>query len=70
MEWALFSACCLGDRAEGIDEVGFQYSLSDAVLSPEFPLGVSNHIIEPAATITVRKGVLAVGWELLPLYND
>ena len=70
VEWGLFSAFCLGDRAEGIDEVGFQYSLSDAVLSPEFPLGVSNHIIEPAATITVRKGVLAVGWELLPLYND
>ena len=60
----LFSAFCLGDRAEGIDEVGFQYPLKDAVLTPEFPLGVSNHILEPAATITVRKGALAVGWQL------
>ena len=67
VEWGLFSAFCLGDRAEGIDEIGFQYSLKDAVLTPEFPLGVSNHILEPAATVTVRSGVLAVGWELPPL---
>jgi thiamine pyrophosphokinase len=67
VEWGLFSAFCLGDRAEGIDEVGFQYPLRDAVLTPEFPLGVSNHILEPQATITVRQGALAVGWQLPPL---
>jgi thiamine pyrophosphokinase len=67
VEWGLFSAFCLGDRAEGIDEVGFQYPLKDAVLTPEFPLGVSNHILEPQATITVRRGALAVGWQLRPL---
>ena len=64
VEWGLFSAFCLGDRAEGIDETGFQYPLSGASLTPEFPLGVSNHIMEPTATITVRKGALAVGWQL------
>ena len=64
VEWGLFSAFCLGDRAEGIDETGFQYPLRDATLTPEFPLGVSNHILEPQARITVRKGALAVGWEL------
>ena len=64
VEWGLFSAFCLGDRAEGIDEMGFQYPLSDATLTPEFPLGVSNHILESTATITVRKGALVVGWEL------
>jgi len=64
VEWGLFSAFCLGDRAEGIDEVGFQYPLRDAVLTPEFPLGVSNHVLEPAAVITVRRGALAVGWQL------
>ena len=64
VEWGLFSAFCLGDRAEGIDEIGFQYPLSDAVLTPEFPLGVSNHIMEPKATIIVRKGALVVGWQL------
>ena len=67
VEWGLFSAFCLGERAEGIDEVGFQYPLKDAVLTPEFPLGVSNHILEPTAEITVRRGALAVGWELPPI---
>ena len=67
VEWGLFSAFCLGDRAEGIDEVGFQYPLQDASLTPEFPLGVSNHIMEDTATVTVRKGALIVGWELPPL---
>ncbi len=67
VEWGLFSAFCLGDRAEGVDEEGFQYPLKDAVLTPDFPLGVSNHILEPKARIAVRKGALAVGWELPPL---
>jgi thiamine pyrophosphokinase len=67
VEWGLFSAFCLGDRAEGIDEIGFQYSLKDGVLAADFPLGVSNHIMEPKATVSVRKGALAIGWELEPL---
>ena len=25
VEWGCFSAFCLGDRAEGVDETGFQY---------------------------------------------
>lgn len=64
VEWGLFSAFCLGDKAEGIDEVGFQYPLRDATLTSEFPLGVSNHILEPKAAVTVRDGALLVGWEL------
>ncbi len=64
VEWGLFSAFCLGDRAEGIDEIGFQYSLKNAALTADFPLGVSNHIMEPTATVTVRSGALAIGWEL------
>lgn len=67
VEWGLFSAFCLGDRAEGVDEEGFQYPLENAVLTPDVPLGVSNHILEPSARIAVRKGALAVGWELPPL---
>ena len=67
VEWGLFSAFCLGDRAEGVDEKGFQYPLENAALTPDVPLGVSNHILEPEARITVRKGALAVGWELPPL---
>lgn len=67
VEWGLFSAFCLGDRAEGIDEVGFQYPLKNATLTPGFPLGVSNHILEPEAVVTVRCGALLVGWQLPPL---
>ncbi len=67
VEWGLLSVFCLGDRAEGVDESGVQYPLSNAVLTPEFPLGVSNHIVEPTARVSVRRGALAVGWELPPL---
>ena len=65
--WGLLSVFCMGDRAEGVEERGVQYPLSDACLTPEFPLGVSNHILDDTAYVGVRKGVLAVGWELEPL---
>ena len=67
VEWGLFSAFCLGDRAEGIDEAGFQYTLENGTLTPDFPMGVSNHIVAEEATVSVRSGALAVGWELPPL---
>ncbi|MDE6455952.1 MAG: thiamine diphosphokinase [Dysosmobacter sp.] len=67
VEWGLLSVFCLGDRAEGVFESGVQYPLEDTVLTPDFPLGVSNHILERSARIAVRKGALAVGWELPPL---
>lgn len=62
--WGRFSAFCLGDRAEGVDVVGFQYPLKDGVLTADFPLGVSNHILESRSVIAVRRGALAVGWQL------
>lgn len=64
VEWGLLSAFCLGADASGVDEEGLQYPLRDAVLTAAFPLGVSNHILEPKARITVRQGALAVGWQL------
>ncbi len=67
VEWGLLSVFCLGDRAEGVEETGVQYPLENAVLTPDFPVGVSNHILEPEARVAVRKGALAVGWELPPL---
>lgn len=68
VEWGLLSVFCLGDRAEGVDESGVQYPLEGVVLTPDFPIGVSNHILEPSARISVRKGALALGWELPPLH--
>ena len=70
VEWGLLSLFCLGDRAEGIDLTGLQYPLRNAVLTPEFPLGVSNHVVAEEACVTVRKGALAVGWELEPLKGE
>lgn len=67
VEWGLLSVFCLGDRAEGVNEAGVQYPLENAVLGPDFPIGVSNHILDPAARISVGRGALAVGWELPPL---
>lgn len=63
-EWALFSAFCLDGPAQGVDETGFQYPLKNASLTAEFPLGVSNHILEPTARVTVGRGALLVGWQL------
>ena len=67
VEWGLLSAFCLGADASGVDEQGVQYPLKDATLTAEFPLGVSNHILEPQARVTVRNGALAVGWQLAPV---
>ena len=68
VEWGLLSVFCLGDRAEGVDETGCQYPLSGAVLTPAFPLGVSNHILEERAEVAVRHGALLVGWQLQTLF--
>lgn len=67
VEWGLFSAFCLGERAEGVCLTGFQYPLENGCLTPEFPLGVSNHILDSVAEVSVRSGAMVIGWELPPL---
>jgi len=64
VEWGLLSVFCLGDRAEGVNETGVQYPLRDAVVTNSFPIGVSNHILEERAEVSVRDGALLIGWEL------
>ena len=70
VEWGLLSVFCLGDRARGVTETGVQYPLQGAELTAEFPLGGSNHILEPVAMVGVETGALAVGWELEPLSHE
>lgn len=70
VEWGLLSVFCLVDRARGVTETGVQYPLQGAELTAEFPLGVSNHILEPVAMVGVETGALAVGWELEPLSHE
>lgn len=57
----LVSVFCHGDRAEGVTLTGLAYPLSDAALTGDFPLGVSNRRLEgrPAA-VAVRRGTLLI----------
>ena len=54
------SVFCLGEDAQGVTLEGLQYPLENAVLSANFPLGVSNRFTGKAAGICVQKGALVV----------
>ena len=41
----IISVFANSDKAEGVTETGLLYSLDDATLTPNFPLGVSNEFI-------------------------
>lgn len=51
-------------EADGVCETGLYYTLSDASLSCEDPLGVSNKFCGCAAEISLRKGKLLIFAEL------
>lgn len=48
------------EKSVGVTLSGVAYPLHDATLTSDFPLGVSNEIIDAFATITVAKGTLIV----------
>lgn len=54
---SVFSA---GDTAKGVYETGLKYSLTDALLTNTFPVGVSNELIGEEADISVRAGTLII----------
>ncbi|MCL2226857.1 MAG: thiamine diphosphokinase [Oscillospiraceae bacterium] len=58
----LVSIFSVSDRAEGVSLAGLKYPLSDAVLTCDFPLGVSNEFTEAAAAVSVRNGTLLIMW--------
>ena len=60
----IFSLFCLGAEAQGVSIQGGQYPLDHGVLSPFFPLGVSNHFQGRPVHIAVEDGCVLVGWEL------
>ena len=59
----ILSLFCLGAEAYGVTITGLQYPLTDGVLSPGFPLGVSNHFLGQDSTIEVKEGSLLVMWD-------
>lgn len=58
---SVFSVFCLGADAEGVTIENAKYPLSDAALTADFPLGVSNHFIGSAVRVTLRRGCLLIG---------
>ena len=67
------SLFCFGERAEGVTIRDMKYLLDSAVLTNEFPIGVSNEFIGKAGRVSVEKGTLLIvveriqgdhlGWE-------
>lgn len=56
------SVFCQGDRAEGVTLEGLKYPLKDAVLTCDFPLGVSNSFTGVESRVSVEKGTLLLVW--------
>ncbi len=57
------SVFSLSDMAEGVSIRGLQYTLEDACLTNDVPLGVSNEGDGSPAEISVKHGALYVLWE-------
>ena len=57
------SVFCMGSDAHGVTLRGLQYPLEDGTLQSGFPLGVSNHFIGSAASVTVKDGSLLILWD-------
>ncbi len=60
------SVFCSGDRAEGVTLKGLKYPLSDALLTGDVPLGVSNEFTGAESAVTVKNGTLIVFWPYAP----
>ena len=57
----ILSVFCLGADARDVSIQGGQYPLHHAVLTAEFPLGVSNHFVGQPITVSVWDGSLLIG---------
>ena len=54
------SVFAMNERCEGVTIRGAKYSVEDAELTCDFPLGVSNEFAEDFAEIAVRRGTLLI----------
>ena len=60
----ILSVFCLGKDAQGVCLEQLKYPLDNGTLTGGFPLGVSNHFIGEAATVSVRSGILTVLYDV------
>ncbi len=58
----IVSLFCLGAQAE-VSIRGLQYPLDRGILTPDFPLGVSNHFVGEPAEITIHQGLVLALWD-------
>ena len=56
------SVFAVGGNADGVSIKGLEYELENAVLTPDFPIGVSNAFCGIEAKISVKNGYLLVIW--------
>ena len=54
------SVFAFGDKAYGVTEKGFHYSIENYTLNPFNPIGISNDIVSDFGEISVEKGTLIV----------
>lgn len=57
------SVFCLGPEARGVSLRGLYYPMTGGVLTPGFPLGVSNHFTGEQASVHVEDGSLLLIWD-------
>ncbi len=57
------SVFCIGADARGISLRGLKYPLTDAVLTSNMPLGVSNEFLGVPSSVEVTDGMLVVVWQ-------
>ena len=55
-----FSVLALSDQVTGLTLRGFRFPLENAQITYDYPLGVSNEITEPIATLSAQSGRFAV----------
>jgi len=56
----LVSVFAINGPAKGVSEKGLKYELEDALLTTDFPLGISNEFIGEKAEISVKDGALLI----------
>ena len=56
----ILSVFCMGADAKGVTIRGLKYNLENGILTAGFPLGVSNHFVGKAASVSVMDGSLLI----------
>ena len=59
----IVSVFCMGRDARGVTIRGLKYETENAVLTSDFPLGVSNHFEGKEAEISAYDGQLLILWD-------